>query len=115
MKKTELTKRQLKYFNQENEEIQKNILKALSRKPIITKIKCGYDLWIHYVYEDGWLGYELCLKNHENEILFSGTLLYQDERFCDGSERKSEIISDCKEYLSERIGHEPKLMKKIFI
>ena len=115
MKKTELTKRQLKYFNQENEEIQEDILKALSREPITTTIKCGYELCINYVYEDGLLGYNMTLRNQDQKGLFSDKIFYEGDLELDGSERKSEIISVCKDFLIDELEQTPELMKKLFI
>ena len=115
MKKSELTKNQLKHFEQENEDIQKDILKALSRNPITTTIKCGYELCISYVYEDGLLGYKINLKNQDKKGIFTDKIFYEGAQELDGSERKSEIISVCKDSLIDELEQTPELIKKLFI
>ena len=47
MKKSDLTKKQLKFFLQEEPDYQADILRALSKKPILKTLKCGYILEIN--------------------------------------------------------------------
>lgn len=115
MKKSELTTEQLKFFEQEEKDVQENILKALSRESVSKVLTCGYTLVASYIYENGWLGYHISIHNTDKTILHQGNLPCKDKTFLNGGETKPQIITDCLDWLNDEISNGTEELKKIFV
>ena len=115
MQKSNLTKKQLKFFEQEDLDFQADILHALSKKPISKVLKCGYILEMNYIYQNGGLGFHIDIKNNEGKILYNDNFIPDPEYTeIDGTETKSYITKLCVSFIKDTLAYAPDTLIKMF-